>query len=149
MFFKDLHSESKVWIYTSNRELNSQEADLLQSESNTFVQDWSAHGAGLKARALVYKNRFLILAVDESNVHASGCSIDSSVKFIKSIGNQLDVNFFNRMNLIVVDDSEELKSVHISELKNHLDAKVFNPMITTLKELRNEWLISIEESPFV
>jgi len=149
MFFEDLHSESKVWIYTSDRELTESESQFLQNSANTFVKDWAAHGAGLKANALVYKNRFLILAVDESDVNASGCSIDSSVKFIKAIGNELNINFFNRMNLIITDDSEELKSVHISELKGFLNFKVFNPMITTLKELRSEWLIPVNQSPFV
>lgn len=149
MFFEDLHNESKVWIYTSDRELTAVEVDLLQKEANTFVKDWAAHGAGLKARALVYKNRFLILAVDETNVHASGCSIDSSVKFIKTIGNQLNVNFFDRMNLMVDNGSDSLQSVHISDLKNHLNDKVFNPMITSLSELRNEWLIPVDQSPFV
>lgn len=149
MFFEGLHSESKVWIYTSDRELTETEVDLLQKETNLFVRDWAAHGTGLKADGLVYKNRFLILAVDETNVHASGCSIDSSVKFIKSIGNQLSVDFFNRMNLMVDNGSDSLQSVHVSDLKNHLGDKVFNPMITSLKELRNEWLIPVDQSPFV
>lgn len=149
MFFENLNSESKVWVYTTDRELSASEANFLQNESNVFVRDWAAHGAGLKAGALVYKNRFLILAVDESDVHASGCSIDSSVKFIKAIGSELNIDFFNRMNLMITYGADELKSVHISDLKNHLDAKVFNPMITTLRELRNEWLIPVNLSPFV
>lgn len=149
MFFEDLHNESKVWIYTSDRELTNAEVNLLQNEANMFVKDWAAHGAELKAGALVYKSRFLILAVDETDVYASGCSIDSSVKFIKSIGNQLGINFFNRMNLIVVNGSGILKSVHISELKSYIDHSVFNPMITSLRQLRSEWLIPVDQSPFV
>lgn len=149
MFFEDLHSDSKVWIYSADRELTNSEVDLLQKEADAFVKDWAAHGAVLKARSLVYKNRFLILAVDETDINASGCSIDSSVKFIKSIGNQLNIDFFNRMNLMVDNGTETLKSVHISELKNHLSDKVFNPMITSLRELRNEWLIPVDQSPFV
>ena len=149
MFFENLHSESKVWIYSSDRELTPNEVDFLQNEANTFVNDWAAHGSGLKANALVYKGRFLILAVDESEVNASGCSIDTSVKFIKAVGSELKVDFFNRMNLVITKDSEELESVHVSELKNYLDFKVFNPMITSLKELRSEWLIPVEQSPFV
>lgn len=86
MFFKDLNSTSKVWVYTSDRPLSVAENDYLQKQSSFFVEDWAAHGVGLKAEALVYKNQFLILAVDESQTNASGCSIDSSVKFVKAMG---------------------------------------------------------------
>ena len=53
------------------------------------------------------------------------------------------------MNLMVTKDEEELKPVHISELSNYLDEKVYNPMITTLEQLREEWLIPVSSSPFV
>jgi len=149
MFFKNLHTNSKIWIYTSDRPLNDSEVDYLQNQSSLFVQDWAAHGVGLKAEALVYKNRFLILAVDETQANASGCSIDSSVKFVKAMGSELDTDFFNRMNLMVTNDAGELESVHVSELKNVLSHSVYNPMITTLEQLREEWLIPVSSSPFV
>lgn len=149
MFFEDLNSTSKVWTYTSDRILTNEEVEQIQSNANAFVKDWAAHGAGLEARALVYKNRFVILAVDESNVNASGCSIDSSVKFIKSAGNHFKIDFFKRTNMIVESESGELSDVHVSDLKNVHNAFVYNPMITTLSQLRNEWLIPIAQSPFV
>ena len=65
------------------------------------------------------------------------------------MGVELGTDFFNRMNLMVTKDEEELKPVHISELSNYLDEKVYNPMITTLEQLREEWLIPVSSSPFV
>ena len=59
----------------------------------------------------LYKNRFLILAVDESQASASGCSIDSSVKFVKAMESELGTDFFNRMNLVILNAKEELESV--------------------------------------
>ncbi len=149
MLFKDLKENSKVWIYTSDRSLSDSESAYLQSQSNEFVKNWAAHGVGLKAESLVYKNRFLIIVADESQANASGCSIDSSVKFVKAMGVELGTDFFNRMNLMVTKDEEELKPVHISELSNYLDEKVYNPMITILEQLREEWLIPVSSSPFV
>lgn len=129
--------------------LSDQASQYLQQKADLFVQDWAAHGVGLKAEALVYKNIFLILAVDESQANASGCSIDSSVKFIKAIGNELEIDFFDRLNLVVENNSGTLQKVHISDLKNHLEFKVYNPMITTLEQLRETWLIPVSSSPFV
>ena len=149
MFFESFIPESKVWVYTADRILSDSEVTLLQSQANLFVKEWAAHGVGLKAAALVYKNRFLILAVDESEANASGCSIDSSVKFVKTAALELKTDFFNRMNLIIADESGNLDSVHISELKNYMNHSVYNPMITTLEQLREEWLIPVSSSPFV
>lgn len=149
MFFEKLNSNSKIWIYTANRELTASENEYLQTQSSLFVLDWAAHGIGLKAEALVYKNRFLILAVDEAQANASGCSIDSSVKFVKTMGSELNIDFFQRMNLIVTKNEIDLETVHISELKKFSDFSVYNPMITNLDQLRNEWLIPVSSSPFV
>ena len=148
MLFPELSESSKVWVYTANRVLSDEEVSLLQSETDTFVRGWAAHGTGLKAKGTVIENRFLVLVADETEVHASGCSIDSSVKFVKSAGAQLNVDFFNRMQLVIRNNGE-LKYVHVSELKNHPDWEVYNPMITTLGELRSSWCIPISESPFI
>ncbi len=149
MFFENLNDKSKVWVYTADRELNPTEVDYLNNQSSLFVREWTAHGVGLKAESLIYKNRFLILAVDESQANASGCSIDSSVKFVKAMESELKINFFNRMNLIITKDESELESVHISDLKNFKNHSVYNPMITTLEQLREAWLIPVSSSPFV
>ena len=149
MFFENLSSTSKIWIYTSDRELSIPESEYLQKQSSLFVKDWAAHGVGLKAGALVYRNRFLILAVDESQANASGCSIDSSVKFVKAMASEIHTDFFNRMNLIVTTENGELESSHVSDLKSYMNHFVYNPMITTLSQLRKDWLIPVASSPFV
>lgn len=148
MLFPELSALSKVWVYTANRELSDEEVSLLQSETDTFVQGWAAHGTGLKAKGTVIENRFLVLAADETEVHASGCSIDSSVKFVKSVGATLNVDFFNRLKLVIRKNGE-LKYVHVSELKDYADWEVYNPMITTLNELRSSWVVPVSESPFI
>ena len=42
-----------------------------------------------------FKDKKIVLIADEEKATASGCSIDSSVKCIKSIGSQLNIDFFN------------------------------------------------------
>ncbi len=148
MLFPELSASSKVWVYTADRILSDEEAALLQNEADAFVLNWAAHGTGLTARGKVIENRFLVLVADETQVNASGCSIDSSVKFVKSMGEKLSVDFFNRMQMVIQND-DQLKYVHVSELKNYADWDVYNPMITTLNELRSVWRINVAESPFI
>lgn len=148
MFFQNLHPQSKVWVYTSDRILKEDEVKGISDKLQAFLPEWAAHGAKLLCDGTVYRSKFLIIAVDETQAGASGCSIDSSVRFVKELGKEYDVEFFNRMDMVIEED-DNLKTVHVSELKNHPNAKVFNPMITKLEELNSTWLIPVSESPFV
>ena len=147
MYFPEFNPESKVWVYTSNRILNSAEQQFVQKELDIFTNNWAAHGSGLKAQGLIEHDQFIVLAVDETMVGASGCSIDSSVKFIKAVGEELNVDFFDRLNL-VLEKNGEFKRAHISDLKENSDWNVFNPMITDLKGLREDWKQEVTKSPF-
>jgi len=145
--FVHLPVNSKVWIYQANRELNSAEVSFLQENLKIFIQDWAAHGSQLYGDVAIKDNRFIVLVVDESKTGVSGCSIDTSVRKIKELGVKIDVDFFNRMNLYLKKENE-FKQVHISEVKGFPEWKVYNPMVTNLKELRENWLIPVIQSPF-
>ena len=147
MYFPDFNPHSKVWIYNSDRRLKLSEQKIINNELKKFVNSWQAHNLNLKAEAILEHNYFIILVVDESNVKASGCSIDTSVKLIKSIGERFSVNFFNRLNL-VIEKQDEYNLVHISDIKKYPQWNVFNPMITDLYSLRKEWKMQVIDSPF-
>lgn len=146
--FPQLSADSRIWIYQSDRILKDAEIIFLNSELKTFVSQWAAHGNELFGDSMVYKNRFILLCVDESQSNASGCSIDSSVRVIKELGKELSIDFFSRMN-VYLEKNGEFKYIHISEVKDYQDWNIFNPMITSLKDLRENWLIPVMNSPFV
>ena len=147
MYFQNFNPHSKVWIYNSDRRLKLSEQKIINNELKKFVNSWQAHNLNLKAEAILEHNYFIILVVDESNVKASGCSIDTSVKLIKSIGERFNVNFFNRLNL-VIEKQGEYNLVHISDIKKYPQWNVFNPMITDLSSLREKWKMQVIDSPF-
>ena len=146
--FDHLSSESKVWIYTSDRFFTDKDREEIAGAMKQFLPQWAAHGNSLFGDYAIEHNRFLILAVDESQLGASGCSIDTSVRFIKDLGAYLKIDFFNRLNM-VIENEGVLEMVHVSDVKNYPQAYVFNPMITRLDDLRENWKISVAESPFV
>ena len=97
------------------------------------------------AKGAVLFDRFIIFAVDEQKVGASGCSIDSSVHFVKALGKELEVNFFDRLNLYIIKD-QEIKQIHISEMANFAEWNLFDPMTANLEQLVNSWIVPINES---
>ncbi len=144
--------KSKVWIYQSNRHLKDEEVEAIKTDLTTFAHTWVSHSNALKAIGLVFFNRFLILMVDETVSGASGCSIDKSVHFMKSLEAKYNLDLFDRMNVAYVA-GEEIKAAHKNELialyeKGEIndDTKIFNNLANTKDQLENGWLIPLSQS---
>ena len=138
--FEGLHTESRVWHYIADRKLTDAEIDLAKRHLSSFNSSWSAHGKKLHSATTILFNQLIILAADESLEQASGCSIDSSVRAIKELGNILEVDFFNRMNVLSYKDDEVILLPY-SLIRKNTGIRYFNPLVTSLKEVRESWLI--------
>ena len=145
MHFTQLSNDSRVWVYQSNRSFSENEKSLLNESFKEFVSSWAAHGSKLVADAIIIGDYFVALAVDEKTAMASGCSIDSSVKFIKSVGQQLNIDFFNRLKLVIKKDSET-KMISFSDLNQYTDWSIYNTFVNTVEQLNSLFLIPVEES---
>ena len=64
-----------------------------------FLNQWTSHGNDLQAGVNLPYDRFIVLGLNESIQSASGCSIDSSVRFIQSIEEQFDIVLLDKMNV--------------------------------------------------
>lgn len=107
---------------------------------NAFLNEWAAHGDALFAAGSILEDYFIVLVVDELKIKASGCSIDTSVKFVKEMEKEFSLNLFDRMNILCEQNGTK-RIVHFSDLSALNNAEVFNPMIQTLKELRENWKV--------
>jgi len=144
--FPQLPETSRVWIYVSDRLFDATESNYIQDALSDFTQNkWATHGTKLLASGSVLMNQLVVLAVDEEVMNASGCSIDSSVRLMKQLGTELKVDFFNRLFVLISKESE-IKRVHIQELHQYSDWKLLNPMVSSLEEVRNRFLIDVKES---
>ena len=97
--FDELPEESRVWIYQSNRVFTVEELDFIRVNANDFLNNWTAHGANLQAAIDIPYDRFLVIALNESLQSASGCSIDSSVRFIQNLEKKLGIILLDKMNV--------------------------------------------------
>ena len=107
--FNELDKSSRLWVYQSDRVLNETEEQFILDNGKAFVESWTAHNQALKASIEVKFNRFIILAVDETQAPATGCSIDKSVHFIKAIENELKVNLLDK-GKVAFKRNDEIKS---------------------------------------
>lgn len=133
--FPELPDSSRIWLHLANRKLESSEEEFLKQELTVFLDSWSAHGKRLQCNATLLFSQYLIFSVDENIESASGCSIDSSVHFAKRMGSELGIDFFTRLEVLVVEGNE-------TRLLSYFDAVAqkapfINPQITQLSELRS------------
>ena len=143
---------SRVWMYQSSRLFTLSEALEIEERFEDFCANWQAHGAGVKAYGNLLFGRFLLLMADESQTTVSGCSTDSSVRFVKSLGETFGVDFFNRQQLgFVVKDKIEILPMHqLNYALEHgfVDGETlyFNNLVATKNELENHWIIPVKDS---
>src|SRR5690606_12739531 len=102
---------NRVWIYQADRFLTDNEVADIDLLLQDFVAQWTAHGSALAGKSRVQYNLFLILEVDEAQTGASGCSIDKSVHFIKSLEQRFSVGFFDRMKVAFKDGQGKVQLV--------------------------------------
>ena len=144
--------DSRVWIYQSSRMFLLSEALEIEELLKDFVTGWSSHGARVKAYGNLFFGQFIILMADERSAGVSGCSTDSSVRFIKELGERFSVDFFNRTNLafIVKDKIQMLPMNQLSyAVENHFidaDTLYFNNLVQNKKELEEKWIVPVRDS---
>ena len=132
--FPNLPAHSRVWLYLADRKLDGTEVQYVNEQMQHFLSNWAAHNKKLTCDGVLLFNQYLILAVNEDIESASGCSIDSSVRFVKSLGQELNIDFFNRLKVMVIENEEPIISTYFEAVEKK--QKFINPMITKLEELR-------------
>ena len=141
--FEGFSDESRVWLYTADRAITPTEAAFVQDNLEHFASSWKAHSTPLKAKACMLNEYIIAFVVDQTSASASGCSVDSSVRFVKELGKELNIDFFNRLN-VIVEDPKGIKAIHpyrkLKELSNY---SYYNPLIESLKDLKENWIIRL------
>jgi len=149
---QDLSPNSRIWIYQGSREFTSEEAFRINRLAAEFVTNWDSHGTRLKAAAEIYFNRFIIIGVDDKQVALGGCSIDSSVAFIKKIENDFNVDLLDRM-LVAYRDEGKIKTCKLPQITQLLENSeitentvIFNNLVSTKKDWEDKWQIALKDS---
>jgi hypothetical protein len=143
---------ARLWVYQSNRLLSEVEVKSIENSGLDFINNWTAHGASLKASFDVLYSRFVVIAVDEAQALASGCSVDKSVHFIKDLEKQLNLNFFDRMQ-VAYRKGNEIAACSLSEFEKLVaqgfvneSTIVFNNMVNNKTTFDIDWEVPLKQS---
>lgn len=150
--FENLPEESRIWIYQSNRKFSDEEVAEIELGLLNFLNNWSAHGAGLESSYLIKYNRFIIIAVNQEVQAATGCSIDASVAFIQSLEQKYSVDLLDKMN-VTFKNGEHVAHKTLIDFKRMAKEKavtantiVFNNLVNTIEEWNENWEVPAGES---
>ncbi|AFL84029.1 hypothetical protein Belba_1409 [Belliella baltica DSM 15883] len=151
--FEDIAAHARIWIYQSDRKFTQEEVSWIKDRLKAFCEQWNTHGALMPTSFEIKFDQVIILSVDESNLGASGCSIDSSVKTLREIEQKLGVNLIDqgKVGFLASEDTLAVNSVFgikesvQSGLVNP-ETLVLNPLVKEKADLENKWLIPAKES---
>jgi hypothetical protein len=152
MSYKELPPDTRVWIYQSSRELTDNEAAEIRQKADLFADQWTAHGKAMRAAIEIFHNRFIAVFADESQAMASGCSIDSSVRFIRQIESEYGIALLDRMS-IAYRENDKVRTAHLNDFRSMLEKGdagestiVFNNLVTTKAEFDKGWEVPVKNS---
>lgn len=148
----EFSDNARVWVYQSSRAFIEKEEKEVNEQLYQFYSQWQSHGDPVKGWAKLLFKQFIVIIADETDITVSGCSTDSSVRIIKSIERQYDVNMFDRLMLtFLVKGKAEmlpLNQVQYALEKGYIDRQtpLFNNVIQTKSQLLHSWLVPLHES---
>ncbi len=150
--FNTLPDSSRVWIFQASRSFSVGELQEIEEELDTFIKEWTAHGSDLRAGYEIKYNRFIILALDQTQTAASGCSIDASVHFIQKLEKKYNVELLDKMN-VSYKQGEFVAYKPLTDFKKMAKQKavskntiVFNNLVTNKGEYLEHWEVPASES---
>ena len=150
--FDNLPDDSRIWIYPSNRPFLKTELETLILDLSQFLSQWTAHNQNLQAGFELPYNRFIIIGINQQTVQASGCSIDSSIRFIQELESKYGITLLDKMN-VTFKQGDFLAYKPLDEFVKMAKAKsvsketiVFNNLIDTIEDYKHFWEVPARES---
>lgn len=143
---------ARLWVYQANRPFPAQAEPDVQERLRAFAQRWVSHNQQLRATGELLHGRFVLLLADERQAGASGCSIDSSVRFLKQLQAEYGLDLFDRM-MFSYQDAEGVHTVPRDTFAERYQAGaindqtlVFDTLVDSKAAFESGWLKPLGES---
>jgi hypothetical protein len=144
--FDQMPDYSRVWVYQADHRFTDAEEKLVRERLGRFCEGWNTHGNLMPTSFEIIENQILVLAVDESSLGASGCSIDSSVRTLRELEDLLQINLTDQGKISLKKSTGELQVIPALGVKARvnsgeidIETEVINPLIRTKADLKNLW----------
>jgi hypothetical protein len=150
--FDEMPKDARIWVYQADRPFDEQEKTWIISKLVAFCNQWNTHGAQMPSSFDLKFDQFIILSVDESQLGASGCSIDSSVRIMREIEVKLNINLLDSGKVAYLE-GENVRVAFLPDIKKHVvegslqsNSRMFNPSVSKIADLNDQWLIEANKS---
>ena len=150
--FSSLPADARLWIFAAERRLSADEQDRLLGVVDEFLDQWKAHGHRLSAARELRYGQFLLVAVDESQEGASGCSIDAMTRSLSELERQLDVELVNHGPVLyrttdgVTRTTRAAFGDRVKAGEIAPETIVFNNTLTRVGDLADQWEVPAHAS---
>ena len=143
--FDILTNDSRIWIFPAAQKLTTDQENYILNHISEHLQNWEAHKVPLTAGVKVIENHFIVVALDDNEAGASGCSIDTLQNKILKIEKDLSISLMNRLNVFcrIEDKVTCIPSFKLAESTNK-NTLFYDLTIQKKSELSN-WLKPIKE----
>ncbi|MCI5059078.1 MAG: ABC transporter ATPase [Flavobacteriales bacterium] len=152
MEYTELPDDARVWVYQSEQEFSEDISREIDLRAKTFLSSWATHGTPLKASIEVFHKRFIVIFLDENHASASGCSIDKSVHFIKSLEQKFNLKLMNRLVVTYLQD-DQIHADHFQDIVKKLEsgeissnALFFNNLVENKKAFIDAWKVPFDQT---
>lgn len=122
------------------------ELEIAENALARFTGEWAVHGTPLKTSYAIRYDQFIVLAADESDGIASGCSIDSSVRVLKELERSIGIDFFVR-DQVAFWIGDKVQLLGLAQLKEKFsdgtlngETLTFNNLVDTKSAFEAGWL---------
>ena len=115
--FDNISEDARIWIYPSKDILSEEDQVLIINKVSIFLNQWEYHQKPLLSAVSIKEDRFVIVALDDSQYGVGGCSIDALQRLFLDIENDMKLSLLNRFNIFCEIDNH-IQCVHLSDISN-------------------------------
>lgn len=134
--WEELPANSRFWCFSAGEPWSEDQDSLVHDHLDALCVTWAAHGVPVIAGFTTMERRIIALAVDEGDLAASGCSIDSRMKQLHALSEVLGIDFFGRMHIYVRSQLEtNWNCVPLSEAR-----RAQGEFLNTVATSKGDWL---------
>ena len=150
--FNNLPDQARVWIYQASRPFLKEEKTDVILEIEAFLKQWAAHGSDLVTSYEIPYDRFIVIGLNEEVQGATGCSIDSSVRFIQTLEAKYQIELLDKMN-VTHKEGDKLLYTPLKEFRSLAKKRkvssntiVFNNLVVDKAEYTSHWEVPAGQS---
>ncbi|MEY2938837.1 MAG: hypothetical protein RL062_1426 [Bacteroidota bacterium] len=94
---KSIPSHARLWFYNVPKKLSEDEVLIFEGLRKQFLDSWNTHGRANEGDVWLIENQLIVVVGWNEFEPISGCSIDKSVAFIRSLSERFQVDLMDRM----------------------------------------------------